>query len=234
MFNDDVNELIESTSGEHHIRAISHLSWVQVDHNRYILSNNNGSFLTIWVNERNFVVTATQKVPKQSDDKWTPFMKPSTLATTSTFEDAVHAADTYAKAKFLAPWILTTALWRRAPATPEQINFLNRFREEGKKLELGSVTKGRAADWITKIKHGARGRLKRMHTQKAKVERAKNQDERLKEMQSRMRVKVGPLNDPRRTVQPPQQDKQDEVVRRDLNYLRGLSNYGSKSNDNFR
>ena len=168
-------------------------------------------------------------------------MKPITLATTSTFEDAVHAADTYAKAKFLASWILTTALWRRAPATPEQINFLNRFRDEGKKLGLGSVTKGRAADWITKIKHGARGRLKRMHTEKARVQRAQTQDERLKEMQRRMSVKVGPLNqdarlkamqremrakvepfnDPHgliRTRPPP-----EGVVKRTLNYLRGLS-----------
>ena len=138
---DDVNTLIESTSGEHHIRTISHLAWVQVDHNRYILSNSSGTYLTIKIQERDFVVICTQKIPKlpdtQSVKRGAPYMRPVVIATTSTFEDAIHAADTYAKKKFVVPWILVSAPWRRARATPEQNVFLNSFREEGKKLEIG-------------------------------------------------------------------------------------------------
>ena len=120
-------------------------------------------------------------------------MRPIVIATTSTFEDAVHAADTYAKKKFVVPWILTNALWRRARATLEQIVFLNRFREEGKKLEHGAITKGKAADWITKLKHGARGRLKRMKTDETRVEREQEKDKKWDDVQRRMQVKVGPV-----------------------------------------
>ena len=194
---DDVNTLIENTSGEHHIRSISHLAWVQVDHNRYVLSNSSGTFLTIKIQERDFLVTRTQRIPKQTDDESSkrkaPYMRPAVIATTSTFEDAVHAADTYAKKKFVVPWVLTNAPWRRARATPEQIAFLNRFREEGKKLEFGSVSKGKAADWITKLKHGARGRWKKMNMGKAKTEREREKDERWEELQRRAQVKVGPV-----------------------------------------
>ena len=166
---------------------------MQVDNNRYILSNSSGSFLTITIQERDFLVTCTQRIPKTSDmppgKRVAPYMRPIVIATTSTFEDAIHAADTYAKKKFVVAWVLTNAPWRRARASPEQIVFLNRFREEGKKLEFGSVTKGKAADWITKLKHGARGRLKRIQSEKAKAERDREKDE----LQRKAQVKVGPV-----------------------------------------
>jgi ATP-dependent helicase IRC3 len=88
--------------------------------------------------------------------------------------------------------ILTNAPWRRNRATPEQIAFLNKFREDGKKLEVGSITKGRAADWITKIKHGARGRFKKMRSETDKALRERQKDE---ELQRRTQVKVGPVED---------------------------------------
>ena len=190
---DDVHALIENTSGEHHIRGISPFAWVQVDHNRYILSNRSGTYLTLKTEERQFLVIRTQKIPKQTAEKWTPYMRPVTLATTSTLEDAVHAADSYAKAKFVAPYILTRAPWRRAAASSQQIAFLNKSREEGKKLDVDSISKGKAADWITKLKHGARGRVKRMKTERAKAERAQEKEEKWEELQRRAQVKVGPV-----------------------------------------
>jgi ATP-dependent helicase IRC3 len=196
---DDVNSLIENTSGEQHIRGLSRFAWVQADHSRYILSSSSGSYLTIKIEERNFLVTYTQKLPKSLDPKPSkpkaPYTRPFIIATTSTFEDAVNAADTYAKKKFVVPMILTSARWRRYPATLEQIAFLNKFREEGKKLEVGGVTKGRAADWITKIKFGARGRLKKMQSETAKAQREQMRHERLEEMQRRSQVRVGPVDD---------------------------------------
>ena len=195
---DDVNALIENTSGEHHIRNISHFAWVQVDHSRYILSSNTGTFLTINVAETDFLVTCTQKISNQSEGQpkkqSAPYMRPFVIATSSTFEDAVHAADTYAKKRFVVPMILTNARWRRTQASPEQINFLNRFRNETNQLHGGSIAKGKAADWITKIKHGARGRLKRMNTEKAKAEREREKDERWEERQKRDQIKVGPVS----------------------------------------
>ena len=183
---DDVNTLIAHTSGEHHIRTISPLAWVQVDHNRHVLSNSSGSFLTVKLEERKFVVSFTQKIPKQTERSESPFMRPFDIAKTSTFEDAVHAADTYAKKRFVVPIVLTNAAWRRALATPEQVTFLNKFREEGDELELGSVTKGKAADQITKIKHGARGWLKRIKSDHGKAAKEKQKKE-------RDTIRVGPV-----------------------------------------
>ena len=188
---DNVNSLIENTSGEHHIRAISYLAWVQVDNNRYVLSDRSGSFLTIKVEELNFQVIHTQKIRHKLEERGAPYRRPDTIATTSTFEDAVHAADTFAREKYAASSLLASAPWRRAPASPEQIAFLNKFREEGRKLGADSVTKGRAADWITKLKFGARGRLKRINTEKAKAERFKEKEEKWEETQRRAQVKVG-------------------------------------------
>lgn len=190
---DDVNSLIENTSGERHIRGISNMAWVQVDDRRYILSDRSGSFLTITSEEKNFVVTVTAKLSKLSESSTAPYRKARGIATASTFEDAVHAADTYAKEKFAVQFLFVHSPWRRFPATPEQIAFLNRFREEGNKLQPGGVTKGRASDWITKLRFGARGRVKKMKNEKAKAERVREKDERWREMQKRAEVKVGPV-----------------------------------------
>ena len=190
---DDVNTLIENTSGEQHIRALSYLAWVQVDNNRYVIPDRSGSFLTIKRDERAFTVTSTEKLPKLPEKNQAPYRRPSIIATTSTFEDAVHAADTYAREKYGGSYMLTGAPWRRTPASPEQVAFLNKFRQEGNKLQVGSVTKGRAADWITKLKFGARGRLKKIKAEKAKVDRSKEKDEQWQAVQRRQQVKVGPV-----------------------------------------
>lgn len=42
-----IYDLINDTSGERHIRSISHLSWVLVGQNRYVLANRDGSYVTI-------------------------------------------------------------------------------------------------------------------------------------------------------------------------------------------
>lgn len=191
---DNVNSLIENTSGEQHIRGYSYFAWVQVDNNRYILSDRSGSFLTINVQERGFVVVSTERIRDPITKTKAPYMRPKTIANNlSTFEAAVRAADTYAKEKYGVSYILTSAPWRRSPASPQQIEFLNKFREESKRLKAGSITKGRAADWITKLKFGARGRVNRMRREKSKAQRSIEKKEKWRELQQRSQVKVGPV-----------------------------------------
>ena len=190
---DDVNSLIENTSGEQHIRGLSRLAWVQVDNNRYVLSDRSGSFLTIKTEAEAFVVVVTEKLPKTMEKAQAPYKRPRIVATASTFESAVHAADTYAKDRFAMMYLMNNAPWRRYPASPEQIVFLNKFREEGQKLNVGSLSKGRATDWITKLRFGARGRLKRIKSAEAKVQREVARDERLEAEQRRAQVRVGPV-----------------------------------------
>ncbi len=224
---DDVYSLMENTPGEGHIRGISRLAWVQVDSQRYILSDRSGSYLTLQQDKGNFVVTFTQAIPKSrsmsspepptttspeakrgfwsnalrkltgSSDQaapaakkaksYSPYMRPVTVTTTASFEHAINAADTLAKKRFIVPILLASAAWRRTPATPEQLSFLNKFRSEDKQLQPGSMNKGSATDWITKFKHGAQGRFKKMQTAKAKVEKERERGERAE-------VTVGPLS----------------------------------------
>lgn len=174
---DNVNSLIENTSGERHIRSISRLAWVQVDDDRYILSDRSGSYLTLQTRKQDFVVILTRRVPFPTKEGGSPFMRPTTVARTATFEHAINAADTFAKSQFVVPMVMASASWRRMPASSEQIAFLNRFRDRERQLRPGQINKGSAADWITKLKHGARGRLKRIQADKIKIEKEREKEE---------------------------------------------------------
>lgn len=174
---DNVNSLIESTSGERHIRGISRLAWVQVNDDRYVLSDRSGSYLTLQIRQHDFVVIFTRKIPFPTKEGGSPFMRPVVIAETTTFEHATNAADTFAKSKFVVPMVMASAPWRRMPASSDQIAFLNRFRDEDKQLRPGQINKGSAADWITKLKHGARGRFKRIQAEKIKVEKEREKED---------------------------------------------------------
>jgi len=76
------------------------------------------------------------------------------------------------------------------------VDMLNKYREEGKKLRYGSVTKGRAGDMITKITFGARGRVQGYIQQKKREQKAKEKIEEWNTLQERVKVKVGPVGSP--------------------------------------
>lgn len=194
---DDLHDLIASTKGERHIRSISQFSWVRVAEERFILANIKGSYLTLRSEGEGYIVILTRKLPAflyQGDQKKrSPYARPSEIATAETFDAAVRAADTYAKEHFNRTWILTRAPWRRYEATQTQIDFLNRSREEDQKLTVGEVTKGRAADMITKLKHGAKGTMSKIKVEKERVERKRIKGEEWRERQARAQVKVGPV-----------------------------------------
>lgn len=194
---EDVNDLIASTSGERHVRQLSQFSWVRVAEDRYILADIKGSFLALKRQDESFAVILTRKLPaflhEDSKTKRGPFARPSEIATAESLETAVRAADTYAKEHFNRTWILTRASWRRASASETQVDFLNRSRAEDAKLSVGEVSKGRAADMITKLKHGAKGTASKAKAQRGRVEREKRRREEWRERQARAQVRVGPI-----------------------------------------
>jgi ATP-dependent helicase IRC3 len=191
---DNVNDLIEDTSGERHIRALSPFAWVQIDEDRYILSSSNGDFLTIKRGESQVEVIFNQKLPASSTSKSkAPYMRPRTIATADTFEGAVSAADTAAKEKFPFEIVYKNAGWRGKPATQAQVDMLNKFRGQDEKLTVDNLTKGRAGDQITKLKHGARGRFGKLAALKKKVMKGDESKERWKDLQKKREVKVGPV-----------------------------------------
>ena len=195
---DSVHDLIEDTSGERYIRAISQLAWVQVDQDRYVLTMLDGAYLTITKDDTSsslYTIVHTPRVPLEliTEGKWRPFKRNRQVATAETFADAVHAADTFAAENTTWHIISKNQAWRQAPATTGQLAFLNKLRDASDQLTSDRVSKGKAADMITKIKHGAKGRLYRIQAGKRREMRAEEKLAQSIERRQREEVRVGPL-----------------------------------------
>jgi len=196
---DSVNDLIDDTSGERFIRAISQFGWVQIDESHYILSNTSGDYIRLnrQDNGTDFQVLYIARLPTSAATATgapkSPLARPRVIATAKTFEDAVHAADTFASERFPYHYISKSAAWRRYPATQAQIDYINKTREEGAKLTVEKTTKGRAADMITKLKFGARGRFEKIKQAKKKVETAEEKKRAFQERLQRDKIQVGPV-----------------------------------------
>ena len=146
-----------------------------------------------------------------------PYSKPRTVATATTLTAALNAADTFASKKFERIFITTSSSWRKTPVSAQQLEFLNKIRgvDATNDLNINTIngsdeaatkgaatsgfltpddlSKGQAADMITKIKFGARGRFDRMMGVRRKREREEGRVEKVRKMRDRERVGVGPL-----------------------------------------
>jgi ATP-dependent helicase IRC3 len=194
---DSVFELIADTSGEQHIRSISPHAWVQVGPDKFILNGPGGTYLKLEgvadgepvdLKFRAWEVRALPAGVSKS-----PYAAPREILSSVTFADAVHGCDKYASEHYPFYLIGARLPWRRAPATENQLKFLNKFRNSDDKLEPEDVTKGRAADMITKIKHGARGRFASIEGVKRKQQKAVLADELHRARKLNEHVTVGPL-----------------------------------------
>lgn len=195
---DSVHEFLQDVSGEYHIRRISTLAWVQVSHDRHILMNEDGGYLTIQqINEIDFRVRLTDKLPftpTKSKGTWKPLLKPREIARANSMLNAVHAADTYANEHFVRRIVARNQRWRKDPATEGQLAFLNKIRDPEGQLDASDVTKGQAGEMITKIKFGARGRFDRL---KAEIKRKQHKEQKIDltlEMRKREEVQVGAIS----------------------------------------
>lgn len=202
---DSISDLIEDTSGERFIRAMSKLAWVQVDVGRVVLSNSDGAYVridgpgsayTVMDEDADkFAVTFVGRIPPwQEAGSKAPFAKARQIASAETLEDAVHAADTFAVEKFSYSYLKANAGWRGSPATEAQVAFLNKMRSDAEKLQLGKVSKGMATDMIVKLKFGAKGRLGRIKVERRKEERSAEKRRAFAEMKERETVRVGPVS----------------------------------------
>ena len=198
---ESVHDLLDDTTGEQHIRKSSSLAWVLVGEGRYVLSTQSGSYLTIerLSHESNgsFQVIFTQATTPLLGligKIKSPYMKPRQIALSNTLEDAIHAADTFATEKFNLSTIRHRQSWRKQPATEGQLKMLNKTRAQDDQLTPEMITKGKAGDMITKMKHGAKGRFDKINADKRRDLRAQGKINRTQEMKNRERVQVGPLS----------------------------------------
>jgi ATP-dependent helicase IRC3 len=189
---DSVHDLIQDTSDERFIRAISPYAWVGVGDGKYVLTTRNGSYITLEPDGVQFIAKFTQKLPFGVKSK-SPFAKPRVIARADTFDHVVRAADTYAIEIFEFMFISKSQAWRRNPASQAQVDFLNKTRPKDNQLTTDMIKKGKAGDMITKMKHGAKGRFEKISVQKRVAQRSEERSEWL-QMQMRDQIKVGPLS----------------------------------------
>ena len=200
---DSVYDLIEDTAGDRHIRRLSLLAWVNVAQSRWILSMQGGDYLTIDIpvppenlEEGDGVVYRvrfTQKLPSGEKFSKSPYMRPREIATMPDFEGAIRAADTFAMERYSYNQLSHAQAWRKQPASPAQLLFLNKIRDMHNQLTGDTITKGKAGDMITKLKFGAKQRFKALESTKKMQEKASVRKVQLQEMRNREEVRVGPL-----------------------------------------
>ncbi|KEF58376.1 uncharacterized protein A1O9_06302 [Exophiala aquamarina CBS 119918] len=194
---DSVHDLIEDTSGERHVRAMSPNAWVQLDEHKYILTASGGvvtlerQLETDKQRKDYFAVIWKHKLPQAGLSR-SPWSRPRIVATASNLTDALRAADTFAASQFSRFLIVSNSPWRKKPPSQSQLNFLNRLREVNMEelLTENDLTKGQAGDMITKIKFGVRGRFDRLQAERRKLQREANK---VQEMKDRETVRVGPV-----------------------------------------
>ncbi|OAX77008.1 hypothetical protein ACJ72_08698 [Emergomyces africanus] len=190
---DSVHDLLQDTSGEKHIRSLSKNAWVSVGSDRYVLNAPSGR-ITITKDDSGLYSVSHVKALSHTLHSKSPFSRPREIASSLELAQAVHAADTLASRIFLPVFVATWQPWRKKYASHGQIAFLNKHLPFDNQIRPGEITKGEAADMITKVKHGARGQFKNIVAVKRRLSRERAKESRLEELKSREEVKVGPLN----------------------------------------
>jgi ATP-dependent helicase IRC3 len=188
---DSIYDLLDDTRSEKHIRSLSPNSWVRVGDEKYLLSESSG-WLTLEKEKDMYNVYHVMKFTNPMTE--TPqFTRPRRIASGTDLETAVRAADTYASSKFDERYIASWKPWRQNPATPGQIQLLNKARIREGKLRPQDLTRGQAADMITKLKFGGKKRFKSIEVQQRKAERREKAITEFEELRKRTNVKVGPV-----------------------------------------
>ncbi|KAK1456833.1 hypothetical protein CMEL01_16190 [Colletotrichum melonis] len=203
---DSVFDLIEDTSGEQHIRAISQYAWVQVGQDKYVLCAPNGSYIRLF---KAGAQTKTSDDESKEQLLWqaveirslppgvakSPYSAPRELLQAATFADAVHGSDNYVSNSETYPhtFVQRWQRWRKGPPTQGQLDFLNKLRLKEEPLTADDVDKGKATDMITKIKHGAKGRFASLKTEKRRVQRSHDKKAQLEARTRQEKVSVGPV-----------------------------------------
>ncbi|KAF9895023.1 hypothetical protein FE257_004651 [Aspergillus nanangensis] len=197
---DTIYDLLLDLKSDKHIRSFSPNAWVRVGENKHVLSGATG-WLTV---EKTHPSSSPIVDPNQGPAPWsvhhvTSFKSPTTealqytrprlIASAPELESAVRAADTFAATEFEERYITTRKGWRRNPATTAQVAFLNKARIRDGRIQSTNMTRGQAADLITKLKFGAKSRFKKAMAKRLRAEEPSE----LEKLKMKTEVKVGPV-----------------------------------------
>ncbi|TFK77148.1 P-loop containing nucleoside triphosphate hydrolase protein [Pluteus cervinus] len=161
---------VEENSGAPHVNKMSQYAWVGCGSNTYVLECLGKGFIRIESTDESrgpflFLANYTPSAYDAWQAKSSPYFRSRKIATTRSLEEAIRASDTYVKRLVLPGnmWkgILRSAKWRRFPASEQQKKWIAKRMKQGKseepegKTKLETLTKGMAANTITRLKHGA-------------------------------------------------------------------------------
>ncbi|TDL28609.1 P-loop containing nucleoside triphosphate hydrolase protein [Rickenella mellea] len=207
--------LVQGSRGAPHITKLSRNAWVGCGGNVYVLECLGKGHIRIHpkatgdANGPHFEAHFTPAMLSR-DDATTHasprFLRRRRVLTANTLDEAVRGCDSYAKAKVvfgnMALGLLSSANWRRSPASQSQRDFLSKRLNSRRKaqetdphptestFDAGQLTKGEAANIITRLKHGAQSRYTGKARQAAKGRKIETKERARKEREV---VEVGPL-----------------------------------------
>ncbi|KAJ4486068.1 P-loop containing nucleoside triphosphate hydrolase protein [Lentinula aciculospora] len=189
-----------------HINKLSMHAWVGCGNDVYVLECLGKGFIRI---EK---IKATVELPAHFSAHFTPaaldratatnlkvspFLRSRRILQAEDLSEAIKGCDTYAKTKVVfGPMIvglLRSARWRKAPATQQQVAFVTKRLKkfpDSEDNELTDLTKGEAANIITRLKHGAGRRHDKKVKQASTAEKASEKE---RARRAREEVRVGPL-----------------------------------------
>ncbi|KAK6507433.1 hypothetical protein TWF481_005866 [Arthrobotrys musiformis] len=173
---DSIHDLLEDSRADASVRQFSLNAWVWVGPGKYVLGLIDNSYITVQVKPTGgFFAQETRALPEGLKGKYgAPYMKPRIVVEhVNTLEEIVNAADTFVTGRYPRQLITHTAAWRKADASDGQLEFLSkRTKKSVEEYRQEKITKGQAADMLTRFKHGATGlfddlqKMKRRETRK--------------------------------------------------------------------
>ncbi|KAI6153633.1 P-loop containing nucleoside triphosphate hydrolase protein [Pisolithus tinctorius] len=202
---EDPFAFVDNFSGAPHVLKLTSNAWVGCGGDVYVLECLGRGYVRIepFVAEgdparyRATFTEATMDGSSARAMKLSPYMRKRVIMTSDSLSNIFKGCDTYVARKVLpgsqSISLLRTALWRKAPASPSQKTVIlkrwGKCRDDTiQKLE--TLSKGEAANIITRLRHGAQA-----HYEK-KAKEARKQSliaEKENERKKRELVRVGPL-----------------------------------------
>ncbi|RVD89911.1 uncharacterized protein DFL_000898 [Arthrobotrys flagrans] len=172
---DSIHDLVQDSRADASVRQYSLNAWVWVGPGKYVLGLVDNSYVSVQAKpEGGFFAQETRALPEGLRGKYgTPFMRPRVVVDhVNTLEEIINAADTFVTGRYPRQLISHAAPWRKADASDGQLEFLSkRTKKSVEEYRQEGLTKGQAADMLTRFKHGAAGLFEKLEKMKRKETR---------------------------------------------------------------
>ncbi|KAI6007292.1 P-loop containing nucleoside triphosphate hydrolase protein [Pisolithus albus] len=202
---EDPFAFVDDSSGAPHILKLTSNAWVGCGNDVYVLECLGRGHVRIEPfaaegNPARYQATFTEATMDGSSAramKLSPYMRKRVIMTSDSLINIFKGCDTYVARKVLpgsqSISLLRTAQWRKAPASPSQKTVI--LKRRGKRRDdttqkVETLSKGEAANIITRLRHGAQAYYEKKAKEKRKQSLVADKE---RERQKRELVQVGPL-----------------------------------------